>query len=155
MHLQAFTYTRWNEVQGFHILLKFSTHITSRCEPSSSFRVDCNCLKSIKYGGKGGTLQKKKMWEEGKDSVVVGKISLRSTITITITCSCLECCWKIETENIIIKKGRRHERVSVYVGGWVRTSTSLSIARSFGPRPRMGRRRGREAAGEGGDESGV
>lgn len=154
MHLQAFTYTRWNEVQGFHILLKFSTHITSRCEPSSSFRVDCNCLKSIKYGGKGGTLQKNKSVGGGKRFSRCRKDQFEIN-SLTITCSCLECCWTIETENIIIKKGRRHKRVSVYVVGWVRTSTSLSIARSFGPRPRMGRRRGREAAGEGGDESGV
>lgn len=117
MHLRAFTYTRWNEDHGFHILLKFSTHITSCCEPSSSFWVDCNCLKSIKYGGKGGTWQKKKIVGGGKRFSHCGRKEQFENWerAHTITCSRLACCWKGKTEDIIIKKGRRREGVSVYV----------------------------------------
>ena len=55
---------------------------------------------------------------------------------LTITCSGFASCW--DAEHIIVKKGRRHEGARVYVGGWVRTSSSLSTACSFGPRPRIG-----------------
>lgn len=74
---------------------------------------------------------------------------------LTMTCSRFACCCRSGTENILIKKGRRHEGVSEYDGGWVRSSTSLRIACSFGPKPRMRRGRGgTEAAAVGGDESG-
>lgn len=76
----------------------------------------------------------------------------KETAFPTFQHSRLVCSWKYETMNIIKREGESKE--SMYRGGWLHTSTSLSLTCSFSPRLRTMAKGGKGAIGLGVDDRG-